>query len=169
MIVRGDLAVRTAHGVDHRLFRARQIYVPARPRAAIHTADIGDEISTDVIVDDAAAHKQAVADIASVGGNDMAGAESGTDGDFGAVGGRVGNEHEGAHHAGSEAKAAPTAARGANHAEIEAVVGIGVGHVDGDGEVGIVGGLVDEGGGGECVRRRRGCEEGCKKALVSSR
>jgi len=88
MVVRGGLVVRTAHGVDHRLFRARQIYVPARPRAAIHTADISDEIGVDAVVDDAAAREQAVADIAGVGGHDMAGAEPGTDGDVGAVGGR---------------------------------------------------------------------------------
>jgi hypothetical protein len=94
----------------------------------------------------------------------MAGAESGTGGDVGAVGGGVDNEHEGARHAGSEAKAVPTVAGGADHAEIEVVVGIGVGH----GGVGVVGALVDEGGGGECVHRRRGCEEGCKKASVSS-
>jgi hypothetical protein len=86
MTVRGDLVVHTAHDVDHRLFRARQIYVPARPQAAIHTVDIGDEIGADTFVDDTAAREQAVADIAGTGGYDMAYAES-VSGGFVGVGG----------------------------------------------------------------------------------
>jgi hypothetical protein len=53
--------------------------------------------------------------------------------------------------------------------EVEVIVGVGRRDVDGDGEVGSVAALVDEGGGGKCVGDRGGCEKGCQKNVSMER